>query len=160
SELKAEPPAELIARTAEPVPDVPMQLQSLPTSAAPIEPQSAPTSDRGADEQLKMRPQREQGEQVDKPLITPVPTAADPAAGAASNIRFEHIPALVAAALALAAVIIRKVFKLFLVRRLRRRRSALRSQWEAVSATRAPVSPASANMVSAVRYADVVDDPV
>jgi hypothetical protein len=160
SELKAEPPAEPIARTAEPVPDVPMQLQSLPTSAAPIEPESAPASDRGADEQLETRPQREEGEQVDKPLIRPVPTATDLAAGATSNIRLEHMLALVAAALALAAVIVRKVFKLFVVRRLRRRRSALRSQWEAASATRAPVSSAFANMVAAVRHADVVHDPV
>jgi hypothetical protein len=137
-----------------------MQLQSLPISPAPIEPESAPASDRAADEQLEMRPQREEGEQVDKPLIGPVPTAADLAAGATSNIKFEHMLALVAAALALAAGMVRQVFKLFAVRRLRRRRSALRSQWEAASATRAPVSSAFANMVSVVRHADVVHDPV
>jgi len=157
SELKAETPVEPIARTAEPVPDVPMQSQSLPTSAAPIKPESAPSSDRGADEQLEMRRQREEGEQVDQPLIRPVPTAADQAAGA---IRFEHMLALIAAALALAAVVVRQVFKLFAVRRFRRRRSAHRSQWEVASATPAPVSPEFANMLAAVRHADVVHDPV
>jgi hypothetical protein len=141
SELKAEPHTEPIARTAGPVLDVFMQLPSLPTSAAPIEPKPAQSSDRGAREQLEMTPPREQGEQVDKPLITPA--AADRAAGATSDITFEHMLALVAAALALAAAVVRQVFKLFAARRLRRRRSAMR-----------------ADMLSAVRHADVVHDPV
>jgi hypothetical protein len=158
SELKAEPPAEPIAGTAEPPPNVPVQLQGLPTSVAPNESEPASTSDRGADEQLEMRSQREDGEQVDKPLISPVPAADDLAVGATSNIRFEHMLALVAAVLALAAGMVRQVFKLFVVRRLRRRRSALRREWEAASATRAPVSSAFADMVPVVRH--VVHDPV
>jgi hypothetical protein len=134
-----------------------VQLQGLPTSVAPIESEPASANDRGANEQLEMRSQREDGEQVDKPLISPLPAAADLAVGA-SNIRFEHMLALVAAVLALAAGMVRQVFKLFVVRRLRRRRSALRREWEAASATRAPVSSAFADMVPVVRH--VVHDPV
>ena len=65
--------------------------------------------------------------------------------------------ALVAAALVLAAVIVRKVFKLFTVRRLRRRRSLLRSDWEAAGETPAPVASAFADMV-ALHHADVDPD--
>ena len=152
SERKAERPAEPIARASEPVPDVPMQLQSLPTAAAPIEPAPSPAAARGADEQLETRPQRDEGEQVATPLTTAVPAAADPAAGATSDIKPEHLLALLAAALALAGMIVRKVVKFFVVRRLRRRRSTLRSQWEA--------EREFANMASAVRHADVVHEPV
>jgi hypothetical protein len=154
------PPAEPIAGAAEPVPDVPMQLQSLWAAAAPIASEPALSSNRGAGQQSEMQPQREQGEQVDEPSARPVPTAADQAADATSNVRFEHMLALAAAALALAAVIARKVFKLFAVRWLRRRRSALRSQWDAVSATRAPVPSVFANTIAAGRHADVAHDPV
>jgi len=147
SEMKAEP-------SAEPVPEVPVQLQSPPTSAAPIEPAPAAASARGADEPLETRPQRDEGEQVATPSTTPVPAAVDPAADARFDIKPEHLLALIAAALALAGVIVRKLVNLLVVRRLRRRRSALRSQWEATRAT------AIADMASAARHAEVVRDPV
>jgi hypothetical protein len=164
SEPTAEPAAEPVvrapepvARTAEPVPDIPMQLQSLPKAAAPTEPEPAAASDRVADEPLEMRPQREEGEQIDKPSTRPDSIPGDSASAVAFDMTFEHMLALLAAALALAAVIVRKIFKQLAVRRLRRRRSALRSQWEA--ATHAPVPDASANAASTVRHAEVVHEP-
>jgi hypothetical protein len=159
SEPKAEPPTEPIARRAEPVPDVPMQLQSPPTSAAPVESEPAPARDQATGEQSEMRPQAEAGEQVDKPSIMPIPTADDPAAGA-SDTKFEHMLILVALALALSAGMVRQVFKLLVVQRLRRRRSALRSQWEAASAMHAPALPELGNLTSPGRRADVVHDRV
>jgi hypothetical protein len=146
SEMKAEP-------SAEPVPEVPVQLQSLPTPAAPIELAPAAASARGADEPLETRPQRDEGEQVATPSTTPVPAAVDPAADGPFDIKPEHLLALIAAALALAGVIVRKLVNLLVVRRLRRRRFALRSQWEATRAT------AIADMASAVRHADADRQP-
>jgi hypothetical protein len=90
----------------------------------------------------------------------PIPTADDPAAGATSAISFEHMLVLVAVALALSAGMVRQVFKLLVVQRLRRRRSALRSQWEAATTARAPALPDLGNMSSPARHADVVHDPV
>jgi hypothetical protein len=164
AEPKPAPRVEPAARAADPVPDVSMPLQSPPTSAAPIEPQSAPASDPPAsngraDEQLEKRSSREGGERLDEPSITSVPTAPDPAAGGAFNIRLEPMLALVAAALALAAVIGRKVVRLIVVRRLRRRRSALRSQWLAACAMQEPAS-AFATTAAAARHADVAHDAV
>jgi hypothetical protein len=159
SEPQAEPPAEPIGRAAEPVPDVPQQLQSAPTSAAPIESEPAPARDQPTGQPSEMRPQAEAGEQVDKRSMMPAPTADDPAATATSDIRFEHMLVLLAVALLLTAGMVRQVFKLLVVQRLRRRRSALRSQWEAASATRAPMLRELGNTSSAIRHADVVHDP-
>jgi hypothetical protein len=159
SEPQAEPPAEPIARVAEPVPDVPTQLQSPPTSVAPTESEPALARDQGAAEQSQMQPQAEAAEQVDKPSMMPTPTAGDPAAAATSDIRFEHMLVLLAVALLLTAGMVRQVVKLLVVRRLRRRRSALRSQWDAASAARAPMLPELGNTSSAIPHAEVVHDP-
>jgi hypothetical protein len=167
SEPKAEPPAEPVVRTATPVPYVPLPLQSLPAPAAAIEPEPAPAAaiepepapsiDRDADQQPATPPRREAGEQNDRPSMAAVASADDPGGAVTSGLRLEHMLALIAAALALAAVIVRKVFKLFTVRRLRRRRSLLRSDWEAASETPVPVAAAFADMV-AVHHADLDPD--
>jgi outer membrane biosynthesis protein TonB len=167
AEPKAEPPAEPLVRTATPVPYVPMPSQSIPAPAAAIEPEPAPAAaiepepapsvDRDADRQPAAPPQRQAAQQHDRPSMQAVASADDPDAVATSDLRLEHMLALIAAALALAALIVRKVFKLFTVRRLRRRRSLLRSHWEAASPTPAPVASAFADMV-AVHHADVDPD--
>ena len=163
SEPKAEPPAEPVVRTATPVPYVPLSLQSLPAPAAAIEPEPTPAAAiepepaPSIDQQPATPPQREAGEQNDQPSMEAVASADDPGAAATSGLRLGPMLALVAAALALAAVIVRKVFKLFTVRRLRRRRSVLRSDWEAAGATPVPVASAFADMV-AVHHADLDPD--
>ena len=166
-EPKAEPPAEPLVRTATPLPYVPMPLQGLPAPAAQIEPEPAPAAaiepepepsiDRDAGQQPAAPPQHEAGEQNGRPSMQAAASADDPGAAATSDLRLEHMLALVAAALVLAAVIVRKVFKLFTVRRLRRRRSLLRSDWEAAGETPAPVASAFADMV-ALHHADVDPD--
>jgi len=153
SQPKAEVPAEPIVRAPEPVRDIVTPLQSPPPTVAPIEPESAPARDQNVDAPSEAQPPQEESEQVEKPLITPVPAAADPA-DATSGITFEWMLALFAAALGFAAIIARKIFKALVVRRLRRRRSVLRTQWEAESAT------AIADMASTARQADVVGGAV
>ena len=103
---------------------------------AAIEPEPEPSIDRDAGQQPAAPPQHEAGEQNGRPSMEAAASADDPGAAAASDLELEHMLALVAAALVLAAVIVRKVFKLFTVRRLRRRRSLLRSDWEAAGETR------------------------
>jgi hypothetical protein len=136
AEPKVEPPAEPIARVAEPVAEV-SALQSLWAAAAPIASEPPLSSEPGAAEQSEIQPPHEQGRQADEPSATSVLSVADPPAGAISNTRLATL-ALVAAALALAAVIALKVLKLFFVRWLQRRRSALRRQRVATSAASAP----------------------
>jgi hypothetical protein len=152
----AEPP-EAIARAIEPMPAVPVPWLDLPTSAAAIDREPASTSDRDADQQSELPSQN------DMPLVWPVLTAADLAAAEASPVKSAHMLALVAAALALAAFIIRKIFRLFAVRRLRLRRYNLRTQWDSTAsatANRQHVSPAFDSTVAAAHPADVVHNPV
>ena len=137
----AEPPVEAIVGANEPMPAAPVPWLGLPTSIAAVERKPALTSDSDADEPSETRPRE------DMPLIWPVLTAADLGAAEVSTVKADHMLALAAAALALAAMIVRKIFKLFTVRRLRRRRSALRAQWDgaaSASGARAPVAPAFA----------------
>ena len=164
-EPKAEPPAEPLVRTATPLPYVPMPLQGLAPAAhrtgagtcrCVIEPEPEPSIDRDAGQQPAAPPQHEAGEQNGRPSMEAAASADDPGAAATSDLRPSML-ALVAAALVLAAVIVRKVFKLFTVRRLRRRRSLLRSDWEAAGETPAPVVSAFADMV-ALHHADVDPD--
>jgi hypothetical protein len=165
-EPKAEPPAEPVVRTATPLPYVPMPVQGLAAPAAQLEPEPAPAAaiesepapsiGRDADQQPAAPPQRAAVQQHDRPSMEPVASAEDPGAGAPFDIRLEHMLALFAAALALAAIIVRKVFKLFTARQLRRRRSLLRSHREE-DASAAPVPSAFADMV-AVHHADVDPD--
>src|SRR5262249_27640605 len=143
SESKAEAAAEPIASAPEPVRDVVTPSQSPPPAAAPTEPEAAPVRDHNADAPLQAQPLREASEQVEKPLITQVSAAAEPA-DATSGITFERMLALFAAALVFAALIVRRIFKAFAIRRLRRRRSVLRGQWEAASATAIADMPSTA----------------
>jgi hypothetical protein len=165
AEPKAEPPAQPLVRTATPVPFVPMPSQSLPAPAAAIEPEPAPAAavepepapsiDQDADRQPAAPPQHEAGEQNERTSMEAAASADDPGAAVTSDLRLEHMLALVAAALLLAAVIVRKVYKLFAVRRLRRRRrSLLRPHGEAASA---PVPSAFADMM-AVHHAELDPD--
>ena len=167
-EPKAEPPAQPLVRTATPVPFVPMPSQSLPAPAAAIEPEPAPAAaiesepapsiDRDADRQPAAPPQHEAGEQNGRPSMEAAASADDPGAAATSDLRLEHMLALIAAALLLAALTVRKVFKLFAVRRLRRRRrSLLRSQWQEAGAAPAPLPSAFADMM-AVHHAELDPD--
>jgi hypothetical protein len=136
-----EPPVEAIVGANEAMPAAPVPWLGLPTSIAAVERKPALTSDSDADEPSETRPRE------DMPLIWPVLTAADLGATEASTVKADHMLALAAAALALAAILVRKIFKLFTVRRLRRRRSALRAQWDgaaSASGARAPVAPAFA----------------
>jgi hypothetical protein len=143
-----------------------MALQGLPAPAAQIEPEPAPAAaiepepsiDRDAGQQPAAPPQHEAGEQNERTSMEAVASADDPGAAATSDLRLEHMLALVAAALLLAAVIVRKVYKLFAVRRLRRRRrSLLRSHGEAASAAPAPLPSAFADMM-AVHHAELDPD--
>ena len=92
------------------------------------------------------------------PLIWPVVSAAEFASAEQPPglaVRLEPMLAYVAAALAI-IMIVRKVFRLFAIRRLRRRRLALREQWnQELRATHScePVSPAFADTVAAPRPA-------
>jgi hypothetical protein len=143
-----EPPVEAIVGANEPMPAVPVPWLGLPTSIAAVERKPALPSDSDADEPSETRPRE------DMPLIWPVLTAADLDAAEASTVKADHMLALAAAALALAIMIVRKIFKLFTVRRLRRRRSALRAQWDGAaraSGVRAPVAPAFAATPAAAR---------
>jgi hypothetical protein len=143
-----EPPVEAIVGANEPMPAAPVPWLGLPTSIAAAERQPALTRDSDADEPSETRPRE------DMPLIWPVLTAADLDAVEASTVKADHMLALAAAALALAVMIVRKIFKLFTVRRLRRRRSALRAQWDgaaSASGARAPVAPAFAATPAAAR---------
>ena len=130
-------PEQLVARAA----DASATSSALPASAID-----------GAGEYAAMHPED------DMPLTLPVLTATDLDAAEGllgwspkSEPRFVYV----AAALAL-LMIVRKVFRLFAVRRLRRRRLALREQWNEERATRSrgPISEAFAGTVAATRPAN------
>jgi hypothetical protein len=151
-----EPPVEAIVGANEPMPAAPVPWLGLPTSIAAVERKPALTRDSDADEPSETRPRE------DMPLIWPVLTAADLDAAEVSTVKADHMLALAAAALALAAMIVRKIFKPFTVRRLRRRRSALRAQWDSAasaSGARAPVAPAFAATPAAARPVGGVHNP-
>jgi hypothetical protein len=134
-----EPPVEAIVGANEPMPAAPVPWLGLPTSIAAVKDKPALPSDSDADEPAETRPRE------DMPMIWPVQTVADLGAAEASTVKADHMLALAAAALALAVMIVRKIFKLFTVRRLRR--SALRAQWDgaaSASGARPPVAPAFA----------------
>jgi hypothetical protein len=104
--------------------------------------------------------------QDEMPLVWPVLSTADLAAAKPSTVKSEHMLGLAAVALALAAIIIRKIFKLFTIRRLRRRRHDLRVQWdgrENSSGPRKPVAPttaAAAHLVAAIHKPPAAPRPV
>jgi hypothetical protein len=139
-------PAQLVARAA----DASATLSALPASADAVDSEPASAID-GAGEYAAMHPED------DMPLTLPVLTATDldaaeglPGWSPKSEPRFVYV----AAALAL-LMIVRKVFRLFAVRRLRRRRLALREQWNEERATRSrgPLSQAFVGAVAATRQA-------
>ena len=148
SQPKATATAQSVAREMDPAATYAMLSPALPTSVNVVDGDRASASNGAAGGLAAMHPED------DMPLIGPVLSAAELAAaewppGLAA--RWGPMLAYVAAALAL-VMIVRKVFRLFAVRRLRWRRMALREQWnEELRATRRgePVSPAFADMVAA-----------
>ena len=139
-------PAQLVARAA----DASATLSALPTSANAVDGEPA-SAINGAGEQAGMHPED------DTPLTFPVLTAADlEAAERLPGWSPKSAPMLVHVAAALALLmIIRKIFRLFAIRRLRRRRLALREQWyqERATRSRGPISQAFAGTVAATRPA-------
>lgn len=132
-------PAQLVARATS---------SALPTSANAVDGEPASAID-GAGEHAGMHPAD------DMPLT--VLTAADlDAAEALPGWIPKSEPKLVYVAAALALLmIVRKVFRLFAIRRLRRRRLMLREQWNQERATRSrePIPQAFAGAVAATRPA-------
>ena len=113
------------AREMDPAATYAMLSPALPTSANVADGERASASNGAAGGLAAMHPED------DMPLIGPVLSATERAAaewppGLAA--RLGPMLAYVAAALAL-VMIVREVFRLFAVRRLRRRRMALREQW-------------------------------
>ena len=137
-------PAQLVARAA----DASATSSALPTSANAVDGEPASAID-GAGEHAGMHPED------DMPLT--VLTAADlDAAEALPGWSPKSEPKLVYVAAALALLmIVRKVFRLFAIRRLRRRRLMLREQWNQERATRSrePIPQAFAGAVAATRPA-------
>jgi hypothetical protein len=137
-------PAQLVARAA----DASATSSALPTSANAVDGEPASAID-GAGEHAGMHPED------DMPLT--VLTAADlDAAEALPGWSPKSEPRLVYVAAALALLmIVRKVFRLFAIRRLRRRRLMLREQWNQERATRSrePIPQAFAGAVAATRPA-------
>jgi hypothetical protein len=144
--------AQPVAREMDPTTTYAMLSPALPTSTNAVDGEQASASNSAPGEPAAMHPEDEM------PLIWPVLspaelTAAEWPPGLAA--RWGPMLAYVAAALAL-VMIVRKVFRLFAVRRLRRRRMALREQWnQELQARRQgePVSPAFPDMVAAPRPA-------
>jgi hypothetical protein len=140
--------AQPVAREMDPTTTYAMLSPALPTSTNAVDGEQASASNSAPGEPAAMHPEDEM------PLIWPVLspaelTAAEWPPGLAA--RWGPMLAYVAAALAL-VMIVRKVFRVFAVRRLRRRRMALRGQWnQELQATRRgePVSPAFADKVAA-----------
>jgi hypothetical protein len=137
-------PAQLVARAA----NASATSSALPASADAVDGEPA-SAINGAGEHAGMHPED------DVPLT--VLTAADlDAAEALPGWSPKAAPKLVYIAAALALlIIVRKVFRLFAIRRLRRRRLALREQWNEWRATRSrgPLSEAFAGTVAATRTA-------
>jgi len=142
--------AQSVARETDPTATVSMLSPALPTSANAVDGELASASNGAAGGPAAT--------EDDMPLIWPVLSAAELASaerppGLAA--RLEPMLAYVAAALAI-IMIVRKVFRLFAIRRLHRRRLALREQWDQeLRATHScePVSPAFADTVAAPRPA-------
>ena len=136
------------AREIDPAATYAMLSPALPTSANVADGERASASNGAAGGFAAMHPKD------DMPLIGPVLSATERAAAEwppGLGARLGPMLAYVAAALAL-VMIVREVFRLFAVRRLRRRRMALREQWnQELQATRRgePVTPAFADMVAA-----------
>jgi hypothetical protein len=131
----------------------------LPASTASTDPEPASASPRPADEPSTKLAQN------DLTSTSSFPTAADPAAET-SMISSEDERALIAIALAIAVIVVRKLVRLLAVRRLRRRRQELRAQWEggaAASGVRARIEPepafATAMGIGSVDDADDVHSP-
>jgi hypothetical protein len=122
--------------------------ESFPASADAVDGEPASAID-GAGEHAGMHPEE------NMPLT--VLTAADlDAAEALPGWSPKSEPKLVYVAVALAfLMIVRKVFRLFAIRRLRRRRLMLREQWNQERATRSrePIPQAFAGAVAATRPA-------
>ena len=137
-------PAQLVARAA----DASATSSALPASADAVDGEPA-SAINGAGEHAGMHPEE------NMPLT--VLTAADlDAAEGLPGWSPTSAPRLVYVAAALALLmIVRKVFRLFAIRRLRRRRLALREQWNQERATRSrgPLSQAFAGTVAATRPA-------
>jgi hypothetical protein len=150
SQPKATATAQPVAREMDPAATYAMLSPSLPTSADVVDGEQASASNGAAGGLAAMHPED------DMPLIGPVLGTAELAAAERPTglaARLGPMLAYVAAALAL-VIIVRKVFRWFAVRRLRRRRVALREQWnQELQATRqgGPVSPAFADVVAALR---------
>ena len=142
--VTAATPAQLVARAA----DASATSSALPASADAVDGEPASAID-GAGEHAGMHPED------DMPLT--VLTAADlDAAEALPGWSPKAAPKLVYVAAAMALLmIVRKVFRLFAIRRLRRRRLALREQWNEWRAThsREPIPQAFAGAVAATRPA-------
>ena len=142
--------AQSVARETDPTATVSMLSPALPTSANAVDGELASASNGAAGGPAAT--------EDDMPLIWPVLSATELASaerppGLAA--RLEPMLAYVAAALAI-IMIVRKVFRLFAIRRLHRRRLALREQWnQELRATHScePVSPAFADTVAAPRPA-------
>ena len=142
--------AQSVARETDSTATVSMLSPALPTSANAVDGELASASNGAAGGPAAT--------EDDMPLIWPVLSAAELASaerppGLAA--RLEPMLAYVAAALAI-IMIVRKVFRLFAIRRLHRRRLALREQWnQELRATHScePVSPAFADTVAAPRPA-------
>ncbi len=118
-------PAQPVTRDTDPAATFSMLSAALPTLASAVDGEPAIASNDAAGEPVAMHP----GD--DMPVIWPVLTAADHAAAEqppGMTVNLEAMLAYVAAALAL-VMIVYKVFRLFAARRLRRRRMALREQW-------------------------------
>ena len=158
SEIKQEPSPEPIIRTAQAVPEMYGQAEAAPISASPIQPPSLTQNDPDADTQLQVGLQHRESEPADEASTGPVVTAASPGTPSIAKVGFEDI-ILIAAAVALVGTILRSSFRLLVVRRLRRRRVALRRQWETASATHPAVSAAVAASASAGRHADLARQP-
>ena len=142
--------AHFVARETDPTATVSMLSPALPTSANAVDGEPASASNGAAGGAAAT--------EDDMPLIWPVVSAAEFASAEQPPglaVRLEPMLAYVAAALAI-IMIVRKVFRLFAIRRLRRRRLALREQWnQELRATHScePVSPAFADTVAAPRPA-------
>jgi hypothetical protein len=139
-------PAQLGAGAA----DASASTSALPASANAVDGEPA-SAINGAGENAAMHPED------DMPLTLPVLAAADlEAAERLPGWAPKSQPMLVYVAAALALLmIVRKVFRSFALRRLRRRRLALREQWNQERATRSwePISQAFAGPVAATRPA-------
>jgi hypothetical protein len=153
-EIKREPSPEPIIRTAQAVPEMYGQPEAAPISASAIQPPSLTQNDPDPDTQLQVGLQHRASEPAEQASTGPIVTAASPGTPSIAQLSFQDI-VLLAAALALVGTILRSIFRLLLVRRLRRRRVALRRQWETAKATRPPRSAAVAASASAGRHADL-----